>query len=190
MGAKQDNSALAAKVGLRVRWVEGLGVERVRVLDCFGGRGVVWREVGLRAGVTVDRVGIERDRGKAARSDLVGDNMSYLPVLDLGGFDAVDVDAYGWPVRQLRVVAERAPGSVAVFSTRGRMALGGVPRAVLSAAGVPSGWGDAPQGLWMAQAGDLWDAYLVSLGFVASDRIVSRSSAGMEMVYERSTGLR
>lgn len=195
MAKAKDNGRLDLKVRLRVDWLRTSGSGRVRVLDAYGGRGKVWAEVARQCpDVDIVRTAIEKQRSKVTdRSTLIGDNMRYLPTLNLAGFDAVDLDAYGWPVDQLAVVADRAPAA-AVFVTRGASPVGPVPAAVLAAAGIPSAWSAYATDVFVQQGEQLWDLYLVGLGFSGTVRYVtvggvlpgeSGRSGGTVMIYER-----
>lgn len=97
-----DNSLLAYKVWLRV---DHLPAGPVSVLDCYGGYGVVWGEVKrLTRRGDINRVGIDTNR----RPGMVkGDNRKWLPSVDLSAFNAIDLDAYGVPFAQVKILFRR-----------------------------------------------------------------------------------
>lgn len=98
--AQTDNSFLADKVKLRFYNLPG-DKDTIRVLDCFGGRGLVWAGVQALTDKDILRLSIDLNRGGFA---LPGDNRIYLESLDLSRFDVIDLDAYGVPYHQLKSV--------------------------------------------------------------------------------------
>lgn len=159
-----DNDHLASKVALRVEAVTRLGEPReVRVLDAFHGHGRLWQltEAGLPDGWTVKMFGSDKmNRGTGV---LQIDNVRLLNALDLSAFDLIDLDAYGWPEKQLAIVAAKAP-DVMVVSTRISRAMGMVPNRILRDLGVvlPKG---TPGTLITHLADELWEAWLHHLGY-------------------------
>lgn len=110
--------------------------------------------------------------------------MRYLPTLDLSMFDAIDLDAYGWPCDQLAVVARRAPEATAVFVTRGQMAaFKAIPASILAAAGIPPEWIDWACGAVTQNGEALWDSFVASLGYRWTRRYVA--TGGATMFYEQ-----
>jgi hypothetical protein len=171
--ATTDNSATDEKVGLRVEWLVSYGRETVRVLDCFGGEGVVWAAVSEACpDVRILRTGIERVKGKGdPNRTLYGDNLQWLPQIDLNEFDVVDLDAYGWPCRQVDMVQERFP-SMPMFTTVGINGIGSVPHVAVEAAGMPPEWADLVPGPINKLAVEIWDAFLASRGYTEVRRAV------------------
>lgn len=98
--AQTDNTYLADKVMLRVGHLPTN--EPLRVLDCYGGKGLVWAGVKQVTKRKIMRlpIDIKKDMGFA----LPGHNQIYLESLDLTRFDAIDLDAYGIPYDQLKQV--------------------------------------------------------------------------------------
>ena len=158
-----DNSALDLKVRIRAQWVRASGLKQVRVLDAYHGDGVVWDEVRARVDVPIATVGVDLKPGKAGAVVRV-DNRAALAGWDLDGFDAVDLDAYGWPAEQVAIVAGRRFRGP-VFVTQIHHSLGFVPAGVLEAVGIDHAWSKIAPGLFMAEADDLWLQYLGALGF-------------------------
>jgi hypothetical protein len=128
-----DDSMLEAKVLMRVRSIMQLQKCSsfkdytepvfVRVLDAFGGEGVIWKEVKKRmkdfpAKIIV--LGI--DTLKYKRTQLTGNNTQFLRGLNIHYFDIIDLDAWGQPTDQLEILKERAyNGTVhCTFSITGR----------------------------------------------------------------------
>lgn len=173
--------AFDAKVGLRVRAV-ALAGDAPRVLDCFAGEGAVWREVRSRCPSVVVE-GVELDPARAAVAGAaVGDNMAVLRSRDLSSFSLVDLDAFGWPDRQLDVLAWRRAGDLPVVTVTccGTM-IGRVPKLVRDAAGIPAGW---PEGVVSRAWAELWTLFTASLGWRVHERLVGRRRGGAWVVYE------
>ena len=95
------------------------------MLDAYHGDGVVWDEVRARVDVPIVTVGVDLKPGKAGAVVRV-DNRAALSGWDLDGFDAIDLDAYGWPTEQVAIVAKRGFGGP-VFVTQIHQSVGFVP---------------------------------------------------------------
>lgn len=98
--AGNDNSHFEEKVRLRLEAVERINATQVMVLDMFAGKGLLWKEVQKRTDKKIVTLSIEKERGKNKRA-LTGDNVKFLPSLNPGDFDIIDIDAYGIPARQI-----------------------------------------------------------------------------------------
>lgn len=162
-----DNDHVASKVALRVEAIEMLGDPReIRVIDAYHGHGRLWQlvEEALPEGWTVKMY--RADRETRAAGTLKVDNLRLLQAIDLTRFDIIDLDAYGYPAYQLRVVAARAPGKL-VLSTRIAKAMGRIPKCVLEDLGfrLPKG---APGTLITTIADELWEAWCCQLGYGSS----------------------
>ncbi len=101
---KTNNSYLADKVALRVAHLPDREV--LRVMDCYAGSGVVWSAVKKLTGrrIAVLPIDISAD---VDGFHLAGDNKQYLETMDLSRFDVIDLDAYGVPYDQLKIVLDR-----------------------------------------------------------------------------------
>lgn len=113
---KTDNTYFSDKVHLRAAHLPD---GPVSVLDCFAGKGLVWRAVRELTGREITTLPIDiRDTGGFR---LPGDNRTYLETIDLGRFNVVDIDAYGAPYDQLKIIFDRKyQGVVFVTFTRGK----------------------------------------------------------------------
>lgn len=101
-----DNSHLQAKIDLRMESIKALGVESIRVLELYGGDGIIWRTIQQQnphLSITTHRIDKKKDRAGAY---LVGDNQRWLSSLNLQSYDIIDIDAYGTPYAQLQQVLE------------------------------------------------------------------------------------
>jgi len=100
---KTFSSYLGDKVALRVNNLPK-GKE-INVLDCYAGKGTIWRAVRLLTGREINVLPID-----TTNSDgffMPGDNLSFLKIIDLSRFQVVDLDAYGIPYEQLKILFDR-----------------------------------------------------------------------------------
>jgi len=125
-----DNSLLDAKVLLRIKHIP---IGPCKVLDAFGGHGVVWKEVAAQTGrKDIYRVGIDKEK----RTGCVhGDNRKWLRGMTLSLFDVIDLDAYGIPFDQVKILFDRKYKGV-VFFTFIQSALGAIPSALIRVNGI------------------------------------------------------
>lgn len=99
---KTNNSYLGNKIELRVNNLP----ETITVLDCYGGAGLIWKGVRNKTGKKIKRIGIDKiDYGVGFYLD--GDNLAYLKTIDLSKFNVIDLDAYGIPYEQLKILFKR-----------------------------------------------------------------------------------
>lgn len=99
-----ENSYFEDKVQLRLAHLPKK--DTVRILDCFSADGSLWREIAARTDQRLQVLRIEKEKGKKG-TYLPGDNLKYLGSLDLQSFDVIDLDAFGVPYAQLRILFER-----------------------------------------------------------------------------------
>lgn len=156
----------------------------VRVLDAYAGEGNIWREVRRRmepAGWMFSVFSVDRD--EHASTTLRSDNVQVLTSLDLAQFDIVDLDAYGWPVEQLRIVsaAVRRPLTV-VTRIAATLGWSGAPAAIMADLGV-SPPKDTPANFLGAVADEMWDGWLYELGWRTSLRFAFNKQ-GSSKCYE------
>lgn len=104
-GKKVDNSMLTEKVNLRLAVLDKIKKAEIKVLDAFGGNGVVWDETKKKTKQKISTLRIDH-RDDLDGVYLKGDNLKYLKGLDLSKFDIIDLDAYGSPYQQLKIVLE------------------------------------------------------------------------------------
>lgn len=100
---KTFNSYLADKVALRYKNIPRTG--EINVLDCYGGKGIIWRAVRLMTGREINVLSIDVENNDGFF--MPGDNRSFLSIIDLSRFNVVDLDAYGIPYDQLKILFER-----------------------------------------------------------------------------------
>lgn len=108
-------------------------VQTLRVLDCFHGKGCIWHNVKRNTKREISVFGI--DIQAYDEFSLVGDNLKILPNLDLGKFDVIDVDAYGSPYEQIKIIVENIKTPTLVFYTFIQSILGRVNNDMLQELG-------------------------------------------------------
>lgn len=99
-----DKSLLNSKVILRINSIENLS-GTIKVLELFGGEGVLWNEVKRITGK--DIVILSIDKNKYNRVQLQGDNLKFLDSIDFSKFNVIDADAWGSPYKQIDKVFKR-----------------------------------------------------------------------------------
>lgn len=100
-----DSSMLEVKIELRERLVRGK--EKVSVLECFSGDGILWKEVKARhpeCAISILRIDMKPDKKGIY---LRGDNLKFISSMDLSVFDIIDLDAYGSPFPQLQLLFKK-----------------------------------------------------------------------------------
>lgn len=97
-----DNDFLKEKVAVRLRALPDK--DEVTVLDCFAGMGILWSIVGGLTDKKISIIRIEKQKNKCPYPHLRGDNLKFLPSMDLKKFDIIDLDAYGIPFDQLEFI--------------------------------------------------------------------------------------
>lgn len=127
---KTDNSYLADKVGLRANHLPK--VKTVTVLDCYAGTGRIWRAVKRRTGKEIRVLGMDK---REIGYHLPGDNLAWLKTIDLDKFNVIDLDAYGTPYEQIKILFDRGYKGV-VFVTFIQSMFGQMPKGLLSEIGV------------------------------------------------------
>ena len=98
-----DSSLLESKIILRIESLPDK--KQIKVLEAFGGEGVLWKEVRKRTDKKIKILSI--DANKYKRVQLQGDNIKFLKSFDLKEFDIIDLDAWGSPFKQLQIIFEK-----------------------------------------------------------------------------------
>lgn len=122
---KTDNSYLADKVGLRINHLPKRGV--VTVLDCFAVTGRIWRAVKRRTNREISILAMDK---RPIGFHLPGDNIAWLSGLDLDKFNVIDMDAYGIPYDQLKIIFDRKYRGI-VFVTFIQSIWGRMPKGMM-----------------------------------------------------------
>jgi hypothetical protein len=127
-----DPTALEKKIQLRVNSIQSIAKDSVRVLECFGGEGVLWREVQKRTDKRISTLAI--DQKKYKRFQLQGDSLKVLPSLDISKFDVIDLDSYGIPFDHCSIVLSKGFKGI-VHCTVIQSGMGNLPNGLLEATG-------------------------------------------------------
>jgi hypothetical protein len=128
---KTDNDNLSKKLAIRLfamNRLEKNTTEPIRVLDCFAGDGLLWHYLKKECERPIEHIGI--DVLPKLGAQYLGDNRHYLHRLPLDNFDLIDVDAYGVPYDQMKILAKRNYRGI-VVGTFIQAIYGGLPYAML-----------------------------------------------------------
>jgi len=100
-----DNSYLADKIALRLSMIPQK--EILRVIDAFHGKGTIWKNISkkYKGKIRITKIDIENKNNNDFV--LMGDNKKYLSSLSLKNYDVIDLDAYGVPYDQLKILFDR-----------------------------------------------------------------------------------
>lgn len=124
---KTDNDFLRDKLDLRIAH---LPAGDLSVLDCYSGRGVIWRTVKKMTKRAIKVLPIDV-RDDIDFFHLHGSNADFLSTLDLKKYNIVDLDAYGVPYQQLRILFQKKYRGT-VFVTFIQSLYGQMPKAMLA----------------------------------------------------------
>ena len=161
---KTDNDNLSKKLAIRLFAIEKLGkseTEPIRVLDCFAGDGLLWHYLKKESKRCIEHVGIDTlpKRG----SFYLGDNRRYLHKLPIDDYDLIDLDAYGVPYDQMKILAKRNYQGI-VVGTFIQSVYGGLPYDMLEDVGYSRRMVRKITKLFFSKGWDKWAAFLVTLG--------------------------
>lgn len=133
MKTKTNNDHLSLKVKLRLETLSLIDKDTVNVLEAYAGDGIIWNEVKKNTDKKINLLQIEQQESKL-KIYLRGDNLKYLPQLDLSKFDIIDLDAYGVPYHQLEIIFKKQFKGI-VIVTYIQSGLGGYPYQMLEKLG-------------------------------------------------------
>ena len=126
-----DGSFIEGKIQLRINSLPDK--KEIKVLEAFGGEGLLWDAVKRRCPGKVIKI-LSIDKNDYNRVQLQGDNIKYLSSLNLSEFDIIDLDAWGSPVNQLEILFRRNYKGI-VHCTFIQTMMGNLPDALLKANG-------------------------------------------------------
>jgi len=126
---KTDNHYTGDKVAIRINHSPWSDDRPLRVLDCYGGHGIIWRAIQRKTGKQINRTAIDQ-RKDMFQLHLHGDNVKVMAGMDLKKFDVIDLDAYGIPYDQLKIVFDQNFKGT-VFVTAIQAMRGGIPSGLL-----------------------------------------------------------
>jgi len=156
---KTDNSYLADKVGLRAEHLPA--GHTITVLDCFAGSGRIWRAVKRRHPKKDIRI-LAMDK-KNIGFHLPGDNLAWLKSMDLSKFNVIDLDAYGVPYEQLKIILDRGYKGI-VFVTFIQSVFVKMPSGLLHDVGFTDAMIDKAPALLNARGFDRFAEWLAGYG--------------------------
>jgi hypothetical protein len=162
---RTDNDNVSKKLALRMLAVDVLlarGEKEVRVLDCFAGDGTLWRLLKREYGDCIKHVGI--DKGWKRGALYLGDNRRYLRFLPIGDYNVIDLDAYGVPYEQMKIITARRYQGL-VVGTFIQSVYGCLPYAMLKDLGYSRRMVRRITKLFFRNGWLKWSAYLRLLGY-------------------------
>jgi hypothetical protein len=127
---KTDNDFIRDKMDLRVAHLPD---GDITVLDCFSGKGMIWRGVQKITGRKISTLPIDI-RNDLTSFHLDGHNQQFMMTMDLSRFNVIDLDAYGVPHEQLQILFDRKYSGT-VFVTFIQSFYGKMPLAILRGVG-------------------------------------------------------
>lgn len=124
---KTDNSYFLQKVAIRKEDV----VDGMKILDCFSGYGTIWETI--KRDYDIDITSIEkRDTNRIIYT---GNNIKLMEQLDLTKYDIIDLDAYGMPTEQLKIISKTAREGQIIHFTFITVGFGGISESIKLAYG-------------------------------------------------------
>lgn len=102
---KTNNDADYVKYKVTLRLMSLPKKKEISVLEAFGGEGVLWNEVKKLTDKKIKILSI--DKNNYNKVNLQGDNIKFLKGLDLSKYDIIDLDSWGSPINQLRILKEK-----------------------------------------------------------------------------------
>ena len=125
---KTDNHYTADKIKIRLDFLPEK--DEIKVLDCYGGRGVIWEAIKRKSNKRIIRHAIDK-RDDIKYFHYHGDNIKVMASIDLCSYDVIDLDAYGIPADQIDlVIGSGFKGPV--FVTAIQTMHGGIPKRIIS----------------------------------------------------------
>ncbi len=165
-----DLSLINAKIQLRINSIEHL-IGTVRVLELFGGEGILWNEVKKITGKDIKILGI--DKNKYKRVQLQGDNLKFMDSLDLNYFNVIDADAWGSPFYQVEKILNSNYKGV-VHCTFIQTMMGGLSKEMLLRLGYTENMLSKVKSLFNKNGIDKFKNYLAQNGvneiFIVTDK--------------------
>ena len=127
---KTDHSHLSAKLALRSDNLPDK--KEINVLDAYTSDGVLWRELKKSNPDKTFRIARLDNSRRKAGFYVVTSNEQFLQAADLNVYDVIDLDAYGVPIKQLKILfAARITSPITVFVTFNSVVLGVIPKEML-----------------------------------------------------------
>lgn len=165
MKKKTDNDNLTQKLAIRMLAVDTLkkyGIEEIHVLDCFAGNGKLWRLLKQEYGDSIKDIGIDSESKHGAK--YLGDNRKYLKYLPINDYELIDIDAYGVPYDQLRIICKRQFKGI-IVGTFIQCVYGGLPHGMLEELGYSRKMVRKITKLFYSSGWKKWSSYLKLQGY-------------------------
>ena len=118
-----DNSFLEDKIKLRLNSIPQK--DCLNVLDAYHGSGSIWKNIQKRYSGKIKILKLDKEQ-KDNCFVLLGDNLKYMESFDLNKFDVIDLDAYGIPYEQLKILFSKKYKGI-VFVTFIQTVMGALP---------------------------------------------------------------
>jgi len=129
--AQTDNSYLIEKINLRINHLPKK--QKITVLDAYGGRQTIWKKIKKRIkNITVLSIDAKE---VGNRVYLKGDNRKFLKSININLFDVIDLDSYGIPYEQLKIIFLRCKKPIHIFCTIIQSVYGAIPKKLLKEVG-------------------------------------------------------
>jgi len=156
-----DPSAYEKKIQLRLNSLERVNGGSARVLECFGGEGLLWNEVKKRSDKNIQVFSI--DQKDYRKFQYKGDSLKVLPSLDLSRFQIIDLDSYGIPFSHMEVLfRKRYTGIVHITCIQSGM--GNLPNGLLESVGYTQGMMKKCRTLLSKDGGGKFKSWLANNG--------------------------
>jgi hypothetical protein len=165
---KTDNDLIWDKLRLRL---DHLPSDPVKVLDCFTGKGVLWKAIRKKTGRNITVLPIDI-RGDDIGFHLHGDNQDFLSTLDLSRYNVIDLDAYGVPYGQLKIIFMRGYTGT-IFVTFIQSVYGAMPHGLLHDVGFTQAMIEKTPSLFNKRG---WEYFLQWLGLNGITEVWHRSN--------------
>jgi len=156
-----DPLAIEKKIQLRVNSIKNIDSDEVRVLECFGGEGVLWKKVQERTGRSI--VSLSIDTQKYNRFQYKGDSLKVLPNIDLSKFHVIDLDSYGIPFNHCKIILNKYYAGI-IHCTVIQSGMGILPSGLLNESGFTRAMIKKARTLLCKKGGDLFKNWLAVRG--------------------------
>jgi hypothetical protein len=166
---KTDNTYLKNKIKLRINHLPEK--EEIKVLDCFAGNQIIWGKIKKRINKKFTIIGIDKSRNKKG---LRGDNLKYIKGMDLNRFDIIDLDAYGVPYKQIKMIFEKNYKG-RIFITFIQSMFGELPKDMLKEIGYSEEMIKKCPTLFNRNGIEKFKGYLSKLGVIKINRITIKN---------------
>lgn len=154
-----DPKAFEHKVQLRLNSLPEK--QDIKVLECFGGEGLLWKEVIKRSDKNISVLSI--DIKKYDRFQLQGDSLKVLKTLSLNHFDIIDLDSYGIPFAHMQIVFQKRYSGI-VHCTVIQSMMGNLPNGLMDYYGYSKGMIKKCRTLLSKNGIDKFLSYIASKG--------------------------